>query len=130
MMSGETDRWPLRHISIRVPWHDDGWRGTVCKMPEQNLSCLRVPRISDHRSNPKKSQCEPVRGRSLQDLDPKAWPCCVPERAMFMAPFEYTGVATDPYFESSSATHGHFAPTSLRHPPYSAPAIPVSRANR
>jgi hypothetical protein len=21
---------PIEHISIRVPWHDGGWNGTVC----------------------------------------------------------------------------------------------------
>ena len=22
--------YPIRHISIRVPWHDNGWNGSVC----------------------------------------------------------------------------------------------------
>jgi hypothetical protein len=123
-MSEGIDKWPLRHISIRVPWHDDGWRGTVCKKPEQNFSCLKLSRISDHRANPKKAQCEPVSGRSIQELDPEVWPCCVPERAMFMAPFEYTRMATHPYVQTSPETHGHFDRTPLRHPSYSAPAIP------
>ena len=43
---------------------------------------------------------------------------------MFMAPFEYTRTATHPYTETSPDTHGHFAPTQIRHPQYSAPAIP------
>ena len=45
---------------------------------------------------------------------------------MFMSPFEYTRIATHPYVENSSQTHGHFAPTPLRHPPYSAPAVPFN----
>jgi hypothetical protein len=43
---------------------------------------------------------------------------------MFMAPFEYSRMATHPYVQTSPETHGHFAPTPLRHPSYSAPAIP------
>jgi len=123
----EYQEYPLRHISIRVPWHDNEWKGTVCLEPELNGSCLRLPRIADHRSNPKKSnQCEPIRGQSIKDLDPKTWPCCVAERGMFMSPFEYTRIATHPYVEHSPETHGHFAPTPLQHPPYSAPAVPFN----
>jgi hypothetical protein len=45
---------------------------------------------------------------------------------MFMSPFEYTRIATHPYVKWSPETHGHFAPTPLRHPPYSAPAVPFN----
>ena len=118
---------PLRHISIRVPWHDDKWRGTVCKDPAVNTSCLRLSRISEHRGDRKHSnQCEPVSGKAINELDQKEWPCCVSERAMFMSPFEYTRMATHPYVEISAETHGHFKPTPLRHPAYSAPAIPFN----
>ena len=118
---------PLRHISIRVPWHDDGWRGTVCKDPALNTSCLRLSRISEHRGDRKNaSQCEPVAGKSLERLDPKGWPCCVPERGMFMAPFEYVRTANHPYVAGSPETHGHFKQTPLRHPAYSAPAVPFN----
>jgi hypothetical protein len=43
-----------------------------------------------------------------------------------MAPFEYTRIANHPYKKNSEETHGHFAPTPLRHPPYSAAAIPFA----
>ena len=123
----QSPKWPLRHISIRVPWHDNLWNGSVCQKPELNSSCLRLPRISDHRSNPKlPNQCEKVSGRTLQELEQKEWPCCVPERAMFMSPFEYTRIATHPYVETSPETHGHFDKTPLRHPMYCAPAVPFN----
>jgi hypothetical protein len=35
------------HISIRVPWHDSGWDGTVCRHPETNLACLVLPRVAE-----------------------------------------------------------------------------------
>lgn len=119
--------YPLRHISIRVPWHDNGWCGTVCKNPELNDSCLRLPRISAHRSDIKKmNQCESVKGKRIDELKQELWPCCVAERAMFMSPFEYTRNATHPYTKTSPETHGHFAETPLRHPAYSAPAVPFN----
>ncbi len=123
-MSTNAPEWPLRHLSIRMPWHDDQWQGTVCKQPQLNQSCLRLPRISEHRNTPPKAnQCEPVAGKAIQDLPQAQWPCCVAERAMFMAPFAYERTVTHPYTQSSPKTHGHFAPTPLRHPPYSAPAV-------
>lgn len=112
---------PLRHISIRVPWHDNGWNGNVCKNPKLNGACLKLKNIVLNRDDDKE---ESVRGESIGKLDQKDWPCCISERAAFMAPFEYIRYAEHPYSKSSPKTHGHFAPTPLRHPPYSAPAIP------
>jgi len=36
---------PTHHITIRVPWHDNGWSGNVCSQPLANTSCLVLPRI-------------------------------------------------------------------------------------
>ena len=36
---------PCHHITIRVPWHDGGWTGSVCARPLENTSCLILPRI-------------------------------------------------------------------------------------
>lgn len=113
--------YPLRHLSIRVPWHDNRWDGTVCVNPKFNGSCLKLPRIAEERDDEIEKQ---IAGKSLEDLSEDRWPCCVTERMSFMAPFEFTRTARHPYTETSSETHGHFAPTPLRHPPYSAPAVP------
>ena len=113
--------YPLRHLSIRVPWHDLGWDGRVCSEPTKNAACLKLKRIGQSRNDLAEHN---VRGQSIEDLNPEDWPCCIPERAMFMAPFEYTRTASHPYAKSSPDTHGHFEPTPLRHPRYSAPAVP------
>lgn len=39
-------RIPLRHLSVRVPWHDAGWDGTVCRSPRQNSSCLALTLVT------------------------------------------------------------------------------------
>ena len=116
-------KYPLRHVSIRVPWHDLGWDGRVCKAPHLNGACLKLKRIGQSRNDAAEQS---VAGESLKDLPEDRWPCCVPERMAFVAPFEYTRTANHPYKRTSEGTHGHFAPTSLRHPPYSAPAVPFS----
>jgi hypothetical protein len=42
---------PYQHLSIRVPWHDQAWTGTVCDDPLANGSCLRLGRISKQRND-------------------------------------------------------------------------------
>jgi ATP-dependent exoDNAse (exonuclease V) alpha subunit len=111
----------LRHISIRVPWHDNKWNGTVCNFPKLNGSCLKLDRIAENRDDEAEDK---VAGKSIEELEQNEWPCCVAERAMFMAPFAYTRMATHPYSRNFSETHAHFTPTPLYHPPYSAPAVP------
>ena len=34
-----------QHISVRVPWHDNVWNGTVCHFPGENNACLRLKNI-------------------------------------------------------------------------------------
>ncbi|OGL43690.1 MAG: hypothetical protein A2161_21740 [Candidatus Schekmanbacteria bacterium RBG_13_48_7] len=40
-------KYPLYHISIRVPWHDNQWDGAICSAPNMNTACLKLPRISE-----------------------------------------------------------------------------------
>ena len=35
-------RLPPHHVTIRVPWHDGGWTGTVCARPLDNSSSCPV----------------------------------------------------------------------------------------
>jgi ATP-dependent exoDNAse (exonuclease V) alpha subunit len=116
-----TRKYPLRHISIRVPWHDDGWRGTVCQRPDLNGACRKLKRIASKKDDSAELR---VAGRLLSDIAEGSWPCCVAERATFMAPFEFTHNAEHPYCKTSPETHGHFAKTPIRHPSFSAPALP------
>lgn len=70
-MPTEKSRWPLRHLSIRVPWHDDGWRGVVCKAPSHNMDCLRLKRIAKSRDDEAEDR---IAGRSIAHLSPSEWP--------------------------------------------------------
>ncbi|MEZ6049310.1 MAG: AAA family ATPase [Planctomycetaceae bacterium] len=69
---------------------------------------------------------EQVAGKSIVDLldEGTRLPPCVKERATFMADFEFDRVTEHPYAKNNSDTHGHFRPTTLRHPAYSAAAVP------
>ena len=114
-------RLPSHHITIRVPWHDGGWTGTVCARPLDNSSCLILPRIGEGRRDDVEARCA---GQRLDELDPADLPPCVGERVSFMAPFALTRTMTHPYTEFYPETHGHFAPTRFVQSPYSAACVP------
>lgn len=121
--AGAAGQFPLRHLSIRVPWHDSGWAGTVCQSPQANMACLALRRIGQERDDARETA---NRGKSLEVLSPDDRPCCVDERGFFMAPFELTRTKNHPYRETSERTHGHFAPTAYRLPSYAAEAVPFA----
>ena len=68
--------YPLRHISLRVPWHDTAWDGRVCANPRLNSSCLKLRRIAEGRNDAAE---ENIKARLLSDLPESQWPCCIGE---------------------------------------------------
>ncbi|WP_100906296.1 AAA family ATPase [Methanobacterium subterraneum] len=120
-LNDEDVKYPTLHLSLRVPWHNDQWKGTVCKKPILNNSCLILERIADTRNDPKEDS---LAGQSIEDIKPHEWPSCVIERGTFMADFAYSRTVKHPYAKSSRETHGHFKPTSLFVPSYTASGVP------
>ncbi len=114
-------RLPTHHISIRVPWHDAGWTGTVCSHPLANTSCLVLPRIGEGKQDDVEARCA---GQRLDELAEGDLPPCIGERVSFMAPFEIVRTMRHPYTETSGDTHGHFMPTRFVQPAYSAACVP------
>ena len=114
-------RLPLHHITIRVPWHDNGWTGCVCTNPLDNTSCLILPRIGEGR-------CDEVEirfaGKRFDKLAAEDLPPCAGERASFMAPFPFTRTNPHPYTEIFPETHGHIKKTRLIYSAYSAACVP------
>lgn len=113
--------FPLRHVSIRVPWHDAGWNGTVCKSPRLNSACLKLVNIANKKDEAAE---ESVAGKSLKDISSEQVPPCVRERGTIMADYAFERLHEHPYSHTSPNTHAHFAPTALRFPAYSAAGVP------
>ena len=109
-----------QHITIRVPWHDRGWQGTVCAAPSANTSCLALSRIAKGKRPDQDSNA----GRAFDDMDAASLPPCVDERAGFLANYDLILRKQHPYKVSSPETHGHFGETTLRLEAYSAACIP------
>jgi hypothetical protein len=111
----------MHHITMRVPWHDSGWSGSICANPLGNTSCPILPLVGTNKDDQAEAKCA---GRRLSELGEGDLPACVAERVSFMADFELWRTMRHPYIESSPATHGHLVPTRFVQPAYSAAAIP------
>lgn len=112
---------PVQHLTIRVPWHDLGWRGNFCENCRGNTSCTVLPRIASGRDDDFESQHA---GESIVDLVRNQLPPCVDEHGSFMAPFALSMQKKHPYAVSATTTHGHFADTPYTIRPYSVAGIP------
>lgn len=112
---------PVKHLSLRVPWHDNGWNGTFCKDPLNNASCLLLPRIQEGKNTTFEVQHSCC---SFNDIKSKDFPPCVAEKVSFLADHEITRVVNHPYHSSNNDLYQHYADTPLRLPPYSFAAVP------
>ena len=117
---------PTQHISIRVPWHDSDWDGTVCKNPEKNIACRVLPRIADEKDDVQEIE---VKGRKFSDLPESKLPPCITEQGRFMAPFPITKGRKHPSANPNSKLYGHFLETPFTFEPYSAACVPFRWMN-
>ena len=113
--------YPLRHLSVRVPWHDSGWKGTICNEPHLNGSCAKLRGIAEGKNDEAELS---IAGMRLDNLPRNQWPCCIDERATFMAPFEMHHEKRHALAERGLQYFSHFRPTLMRFPAYSAGIVP------
>lgn len=102
-----------KHLSVRVPWHDNGWNGSVCKDPVNNASCLFLSRINEKK----------ISGEDMSEMDEAKFPPCISERVNFMSPASIKRLVSHPYSDTNEL-YQDFKPTPLVLPPYSFAAIP------
>lgn len=118
MMSART--LPFRHLSIRVPWHDTGWEGSICADPLANSSCLRLGRIAEGRDDAVEVK---LAGKPWTDLSDSELPPCSAERAGFMSPRSRVITKQHPY-ASWNDVYRRFQPTKFELPSFSADCVP------
>jgi hypothetical protein len=116
----------IEHISIRVPWHDAGWNGTVCHDPRGNGTCVLLKNIGQRRRDVHEDS---IAGRRISDLPLADAPPCVAERATFMSPQPIQFERVHPFTEKSKA-FAPFQPTPQPMPAYSAQAVPFRWMSR
>ncbi len=113
--------YQTKHVSIRVPWHDSKWNGSICANPAINSHCVVLKNIGLNKDDALESS---LAGSCCESLNESQRPACMAERGMFMAPYPIIERKSHPYAISSPKTHGHLKQTSIVHPPYSAALIP------
>lgn len=108
-----------QHLSVRIPWKDNGYSGFVCNKPCYNNACLRLKNISSSRDDELEEKLKgcPIKGHETEIP-------CLSEGGCFMSPDTYVKMSVHPYKASNTKTHGHFYETELVYPPFSLPARP------
>ncbi len=71
-----------QHISVRVPWKDNGYTGYVCDKPCYNNACLRLKNIADSRDDSLEDSLHgcPILGHE-EEIP------CLSEGGCFMSPY-------------------------------------------
>jgi hypothetical protein len=108
-----------QHLSIRIPWKDNGYNGLVCKKPCYNNACLRLKNIAENRDDKLEEELAGCPMAGHEEGIP-----CIAEGGAFMSSVCHMRVAEHPYKKGNSKSHGHFLETELYYPPFSLPARP------
>jgi len=114
----------VQHLSVRVPWHDSGWDGSVCRDPLANSSCLLLENIGRRRDDEFEVTVAGQRFETLGDRIPP----CAGERGGFLSARDNTLAREHPYRHSRALANVSEARISL--PAWSVHAIPFFWLNR
>ena len=112
---------PLRHLSVRVPWHDSGWNGKICNDSRNNSACMFLPRIQ----NKDVDFEEENKGKWLHEIDDKFMPPCVDEKVAFLSPHDIVRIKTHPFSEFDKL-YEDIAESPLKYPGWSFMIIPFN----
>ena len=116
---------PIKHLSVRVPWHDCTWNGKVCKNPRDNGSCMFLQRINETKDVDTE---EKNADKLIHDLSLNEYPPCLNENVAFMSPHSVYKKVTHPYSGNSSNDdyYKYFKETTYHYPPHSFSIIPYN----
>ena len=110
----------MKHISIRVPWHDNKWNGTICQCPKNNPFCMMLHNISEKKDENKE---ETYAGKDWNSLKQDQLPACVGENGGFMNEKPYKRTFKHVY-AFGETPHAKLLPTTIELKPYSFFGIP------
>lgn len=99
-----------KNITVRVPWQDNGWKGTVCNNPENNFSCKYLKGIAEKKDCIFECPHASQNFTELNEKDKEKIPC-IKENAAFLSEETLSFIAEYPY--SSYSGLGHIKPTKV-----------------
>lgn len=108
----------LKHVSVRVPWHDNGWNGRVCLDSRSNSPCLAIRRNARNRDDDFEQENCDRPFSALSKLPP-----CIAERGAFLSPeaILYRSVLD---YSRYSKDHEHIEAAPLNIPAYGGTLTP------
>jgi hypothetical protein len=107
-----------QHLSIRVPWHDNGWNGCICKHPDRNQACRVLKNIAENKDDLAEVKCAGCSIESGGELTPP----CITESGAFMSDHAVSDTRRHPY--TYDKHYEHILPTEVEILPYSFVATP------
>ncbi|TCD28643.1 hypothetical protein EZ456_04435 [Pedobacter psychrodurus] len=112
----------IKHLSIRIAWHDNAWNGKICLHPSQNTYCIHLPRILKE----KKDQLEDLHANNDWASLPEGFlPPCQAEGGAFMNINPYSRMFNHPYNrKGKDIPHSALKPTPITVPAFSSFAVP------
>ena len=110
----------VRHLSVRVPWHDRAWDGHICNQPLENSSCLALKLIAENRNDGVEKR---IAGRAFDKLGREQLPPCLRASATFLSPHSHAFDSVMDY-SNWSKDHAHILPRTVHLPAWGALVIP------
>lgn len=113
----------MKHLSVRVAWHDNKWNGSICNHPSNNAFCIHLPRIYGEKDEAAE---DAIKGQSWNKLNVNQLPPCKAEGGAFMSETKYAREFNHPYNQPNRKNIPHLAlkPTKIEVPPFSTFAVP------
>ncbi|RYY50606.1 MAG: hypothetical protein EOO06_03360 [Chitinophagaceae bacterium] len=110
-----TKTLPIRHLSARVPWHDNKWNGTFCCNVLDNSFCRILPKVDADK--------EPAQELDGKPISEENMPPCVSEKGTFLSPYAYTRPLVHAW-KDINPLFSEYLPASYYHKPFSFNAVP------
>ena len=117
----------MKHISIRVPWHDKKWNGSVCNCPKNNPFCMMLHNISEKKDIEKEQS---LSGKTFFELSSQDMPACMTENGGFMSEKSFNRTFTHVYAWNKNNPQSKLLPTEISLNPYSVFGIPLKYLNK
>ncbi len=118
-----------RHLSLRVPWHDTTWNGTICRNPGANCHCVELTNVAKNRDVAVEIRRagQPFSGAGEGELPP-----CSDESGGFLSPNSWRIRHEHPYkhWNELAHSHGHLDATAWTVPAFTAHAVPFRWMSR
>jgi hypothetical protein len=106
---------PVKHISARVPWHDNKWNGTFCCNVLDNSFCRILTKID--------SEKNPENENDGEKISEENFPPCISEKGTFLSPFEYSRELKHAW-TGINKMFKDYGPAKYHHKPFSFNAVP------